>query len=93
MEQFYTEIIKKSCSFLFYSSDVKFHGTVKPLENGHSQKDKKLVLKTKYCLMKVESIAECSPWSFIKLPFVFKIFVLSGQDHFLSSWVEPVLSS
>ena len=34
--------------------------TVKPALNGHSQKDKKLVFKTNYCLMQVKSIAECS---------------------------------
>ena len=39
--------------------------------------------KTNYCLMQVESIAECSTehsvilTTFIKLPFVIKIFVLS----------------
>ena len=41
--------------------------------NGHSQKDRKLVFETKYRLMQVKSIAECS----IKLPFAIKIFVLS----------------
>ena len=54
----------------------------KPVLNDHSQKDKKLVLKTKYHLMQVKSIAECSQHSailstFIKLPFDIKIFVLS----------------
>ena len=42
----------------------------------------KLVFKTNYCLMQVKSIAECSKDSailltFIKLPVVIKIFVLS----------------
>ena len=37
-------------------------------------KDRKLVFKSNYCLMQVTSIAECS---FIKLPFVIKIFVLA----------------
>ena len=63
------------------------HGrTVKPVQNGHSQKYPKLVFKTNYCLMQVKSIAECSPWSIlqyfrpslIKLPFDIKIFVLTG---------------
>ena len=45
-------------------------------------KDQKLVFKINYRLMQVKSIAECSKWSilqyltFIKLPFVIKIFVL-----------------
>ena len=48
---------------------------------------KKLVFKTNYRLMKVESIAECSKGSvlqyfqpFIKLPFVFKTFLLSNFE-------------
>ena len=42
-----------------------------------------LFFKTDYCLMQVKSIAECSKRAFcntfdlIKLPFVFKTFVLS----------------
>ena len=56
--------------------------TIKPVLNGHSQKDGKLVFKTNYRLMKVKSIAKCLEHSkilstFIKLPFVMKIFVLS----------------
>ena len=54
------------------------------MQNGHSQKDQKLVFKTNYRLMQVKSIAECSKGghsailsTFIKLPFVIKIFVLS----------------
>ena len=42
--------------------------TVKPGYNGHSQKDRKLVLKTNYRLMKGEHSAILS--TFIKLPFV-----------------------
>ena len=34
--------------------------TVKPVYNGHSQKDQKLVITTNYCLMQVKSFAECS---------------------------------
>ena len=67
--------------------------TVKPVKNGHSQKDNKMVFKTNYRLMLVKSIAECSKGSmqnapkgafcnallltFIKLPVVIKTFVLS----------------
>ena len=50
-----------------------------------SKKDDKLVFKTNYRLMQVNSIAECSKGehsailsTFIKLPFVIKIFVLSN---------------
>ena len=34
--------------------------TVKPVLNGHSQTDQKLLFKTNYHLMPVKSIAECS---------------------------------
>ena len=34
--------------------------TVKPVYNGHSQKDQKMVFKTNYRLMQVKNIAECS---------------------------------
>ena len=61
-----------------------YDGTVEPVENGHSQKDQKLVFKTNYRLMQVKSIAECYPLepyailsTFIKLSIVIKIFILS----------------
>ena len=59
--------------------------TVKPFKNSHSKKHQKLVFKTNYCLMQVKSIAECSKDSailstFIKLPFVIKIFILSSFE-------------
>ena len=38
---------------------------VKPVLNGHSQKDQKLVFKTNYRLMQVQVIAECSNWSIL----------------------------
>ena len=48
------------------------------------QKKAKIVFKTDYRLMQVKRIAECSNWehsailsTFIKLPFVINIFVLS----------------
>ena len=34
--------------------------TVKPVHNGHSQKEQKLVFETNYHLMQVKRIAECS---------------------------------
>ena len=49
--------------------------TVKPVYNGHSQKDQKLVFTTNYRLMQGEHSAILS--TFIKLPFDIKIFVLS----------------
>ena len=36
--------------------------TVKPVYNGHSKIDKTKNLMTNGSLMKVKSIAECSPW-------------------------------
>ena len=57
--------------------------TVKPVFSGHSKKRPKLIFKTDYRLMQVKSIAECSKRehsailsTFIKPPFVIKIFVL-----------------
>ena len=40
--------------------------TVKPVQNGHSQKDRKLVFKTNYRLMQVKSISECSKGSILQ---------------------------
>ena len=51
-----------------------------PFLNGHSQKERKIVLKTNYYLMKVKSVAECILQYFrpsLSYPFVIKIFVLS----------------
>ena len=50
---------------LFYGIviSVLSNMTVKPVRNGHSQKDQKLVFKTNYSLMQVKSIAECSKGS------------------------------
>ena len=55
---------------------------VKLVLSGHSKRLPKLVFKTDYCLMQVKSITDgaysCSILStFIKLPFIIKIFVLS----------------
>ena len=50
----------------------------------NSQKDKKLVYRINYRLMQVKSFAECSNSAilstFIKLPFVIKIIVLSNFE-------------
>ena len=40
--------------------------TVKPFLSGHSKIDKTTILMTNGSLMKVESIAECSPWSILQ---------------------------
>ena len=40
--------------------------TVKPVLNGHTQIDKTKILKTNGSIMKVKSIAECSPWSILQ---------------------------
>ena len=47
--------------------DNMAQNTVKPVQNGHSKIDKtKIILMTNGSLMKVESIAECSPWSILQ---------------------------
>ena len=43
----------------FSASFLNRQYTVKPKQNGHSQKDQKLGFKTNYRLMQVKSIAEC----------------------------------
>ena len=44
----------------------KFLYTVKPVLSGHSKIDITKILMTNGSLMKVESIAECSPWSILQ---------------------------
>ena len=70
-----------SCNTSKVQTNVKFI-TVKPVWSGNSKKYQKLVFKTDYGLVQVKSIAECSLdsailFTFIKLPFVVKTFVLS----------------
>ena len=72
--------LKTSVSCLCLS--VKLYS--KPVLSCHSKRRPKLVFKTDYFLMQVKSIAECSKGehsailsTFIKLPIVIKIFVLS----------------
>ena len=43
-----------------------FSDTVKPVLGGHFKIDKTKVLMENGSLMKVESIAECSPWSILQ---------------------------
>ena len=45
---------------------MKFRSTVKPVFSSHSKMDKTKILMTNGSLMKVESIAECSPWSILQ---------------------------
>ena len=45
---------------------IKLHGTVKPVLSSHLKIDKTKVLMENGSLMKVESIAECSPWSILQ---------------------------
>ena len=51
--------------------------TVKPVLSGHSKRRPKLVFKTDYHLMQVKGEHSAILLTFIKLPFVIKIFVLS----------------
>ena len=46
--------------------DTLSDDTVKPVLSGHSKKDKTKLLMANGSLMKVESIAECSPWSILQ---------------------------
>ena len=52
-----------------YTVELQSHHhpyTVKPVKNGHSKIDTTTLLITIGNLMKVESIAECSPWSILQ---------------------------
>ena len=58
--------------------------TVKPVLSGHSKIDKTKILMTNGSLMKVESIAECSPWSILQCFWLvvlktILVFFLSGR--------------
>ena len=61
-------------SALGFKSDIRIelqapvhtHSTVKPVLSGHSKIDKTKILMTNGSLMKVKSIAECSPWSILQ---------------------------
>ena len=69
----------KAFSPKFSSNKMTLCNTIKPVLSAHSKKTKILVFKTDYCLMQVKSIGEHSAilWTFIKLPFTIKTFVLS----------------
>ena len=53
--------LDKPCILSFYPNLFnELNKIVKPVLNGHSQKDRKLVFKANYHLMQVKRIAECS---------------------------------
>ena len=62
------------CTHAIHAKSIKISWgdpyTAKPMQNGQSKKDRKLVFKTNYHLMQIKDIAE-----FIKLVFVIKIAV------------------
>ena len=58
--------LTKSAYNLHMIHQVIYDTTVKPVLNNQSQIDKPKVLKTNGSLMKVESIAKCSPWSILQ---------------------------
>ena len=49
-----------------YLALIKYFIAVKPVYNGHPQKDRKFVFKTNYHLTQVKSIAECSKGSILQ---------------------------
>ena len=54
------EVCVSVCVWQLYSNIEKVQ------KNGHSKKDKTKILMTNGSLMKVESIAECSPWNILQ---------------------------
>ena len=65
-----------------FHSDIKVpllpKSTIKPVLSDHSQKDRKLVFNTNYDFMQVKSSEHSAILlTFIKLPFVIKMLVLS----------------
>ena len=50
---------------VLYTAEIRLN-TVKPVLSGHSKIDKTKILMTSGSLMKVESFAECSPWSILQ---------------------------
>ena len=57
------DILLEQCSEVW--SIIATFYTVKPVLNGHSKIDKTKIFMTNGSLMKVTSIAECSPWSIL----------------------------
>ena len=75
----YTALMNLSDSQTVQDKVIYYVITVKPVLSSHSKGRPKSAFKTNYRLMQVKSIAECSAilLTFIKLPFVIKIFILS----------------
>ena len=57
-----------SIIFVSYTMNslMNFTNYSKTCENGHSKIDKTKILMTNDSLMKVKSIAKCSPWRFLQ---------------------------
>ena len=56
-----------TCFYTHTSSTLwTFNTTVNSVLSGHSKLDKTKIIMTNVSLMKVESIAECSPWSILQ---------------------------
>ena len=53
-------------AFHKFMSVKSFKTTIKSVLSGHSKIDKTKILMINGSLMKVESIAECSPWSILQ---------------------------
>ena len=51
---------------MYYSHGKVKRATVKPVKASTQKKDKTNILMTDGSLMKVKSIAECSPWSILQ---------------------------
>ena len=60
---------------------------VKPVLSGHSKRRPKLVFKTDYCFMQVNSIAECSNGSILKYFWPSLSYHLSLRPSFCLFWV------
>ena len=63
-------VFMRSLNFMLSSVEYEKHVlqtfTVKHVLSGHLNTDKTKILMTDGSLMKVESIAECSPWSILQ---------------------------
>ena len=57
---------KSHCSVSLSMTLYSLLSTVEPVLGGHSKTDKTKILMTNGSLIKVESIAECSPWSILQ---------------------------
>ena len=65
------------------------NNTVKPVKNGHDEKDQKFVFKTNYRLMQVKSIAECSKGSILQYFLPSLSYYLSLRSLFCLFLIGP----